>query len=177
MTVSKFEGKNKNHSSSSLLQWNIENRRKKGLEDDGEQEGGGSKAVPSVNDKSGSGLTTRPIEALTSSHISDRYFSKPVKSAGNSHKVAETDGFTRSNLTWTEYKKREYGTAAPFGTDLNQSQSQSSPGKTNGSGGSSGNSNNAAGAAASKTAAAATSSPSKPANTVKSLAEVMKSRQ
>ena len=71
---------------------------------------------------SGTGVTTGQGHLnSTSGTASSRYFPDDHVAAGKNHKVAEVNGFSRSEggSKWSDYKQREYSSGTPFGIDPN----------------------------------------------------------
>lgn len=108
----------RNKSHESLLAWNTKRSENSRL--DVSEESSRNLNQEKVNNmgSAGSGVTTAPTEYVTSSCATNAYNQVGDKVAGKRHQIAEHNGFTNKNTKWSEFKLREHGVGqTPFGVD------------------------------------------------------------
>lgn len=106
-------GNSKNKSNVTCFTWEQPHKRAGSDEDDQPRR-------PAIVNLSGTGVTTGQGHIYsTSNTASSQYFPENHTAAGNNHKVAELNGFSRSDhgAKWSAFKQREYSGGTPFGVD------------------------------------------------------------
>ena len=114
----------RNQSHNSLLAWNNKNSKRNENDINNNQSQSKEFEIEKNNGGGviGSGVTTKPTQYASSGCGTDTYSQIGGNGgnvvAGKTHQTAEHNGFTNKNTKWSEYKMKEYGVGtSPFGVD------------------------------------------------------------